>query len=228
MLAAAVLWAAAGPGLGARERVPARPGAGSSVPESRSIILPPPRVEGPMSLETALLARRSLRSFAERELTWAEIGQLLWAAQGETAAGRRTAPSAGALYPLELYVATSQGLHRYEPPSHRLTTLAPEDRRPALRAACLDQPCAGTAPAVFVIAAVHARTAAKYGPRSPATCRSRPATRPRTCCSRRSPWASAGSRSAPSTTPLSARPRPPARARAAVRHPGGQRGRTTS
>jgi SagB-type dehydrogenase family enzyme len=126
--------------------------------------LPTPDLAGQMSLETALAQRRSVREFDARPLTAAEVGQLLWAAQGITGErGYRTAPSAGALYPLEIYLATADGLYHYEAGQHALTVVSRADPRPALREAALDQAPGGQAPAVFVIAAVVERTAAKYG-----------------------------------------------------------------
>lgn len=130
--------------------------------------LPEPRRVGEISLEEVLERRRSVRVFADTPLSAAEIGQLLWAAQGVTGdAGYRTSPSAGALYPLELYVGTSEGLFRYDPVRHALFLHAPGDRRPDMRAAGLHQDAIGDAPAVFVIAAVFERTAVKYGRRAP-------------------------------------------------------------
>ena len=126
--------------------------------------LPAPDTAGEMSLEEALAARRSVREFEARPLTEAELGQLLWAAQGTTdGRGYRTAPSAGALYPLEVYVATADGLFRYEVDRHALAVVRRADLRPALHEAALGQAAVGRAPAVFVIAAVYERTAAKYG-----------------------------------------------------------------
>ena len=126
--------------------------------------LPAPDTAGEMSLEEALAARRSVREFEARALTEAELGQLLWAAQGTTdGRGYRTAPSAGALYPLEVYVATADGLFRYEVDRHALAVVRRADLRPALHEAALGQAAVGRAPAVFVIAAVYERTAAKYG-----------------------------------------------------------------
>jgi SagB-type dehydrogenase family enzyme len=117
-----------------------------------------------MSLEQAFLRRRSIREFTAQPLTAAELSQLCWAAQGITdSSGLRTAPSAGALYPLELYVATRAGLDHYEPNGHRLLRLSEADLRPALSRAAFGQAAVADAPAVFVIAAVAARTAAKYG-----------------------------------------------------------------
>ena len=69
------------------------------------IALPTPKPDGATSVEKALRERRSIRDFKRKPLSIAEVSQLLWAAQGITASGgRRTAPSAGALYPLELYL----------------------------------------------------------------------------------------------------------------------------
>lgn len=132
--------------------------------EAQGIALPPPATRSATSLEEALAARRSVREFAPVPLTRSQLSQLLWAAQGITGpGGQRTAPSAGALYPLELYVATADGLHQYVPDGHRLIRRISHDVRSALRRAALDQEAVGTAPAVFVIAAVQARTEVKYG-----------------------------------------------------------------
>lgn len=126
--------------------------------------LPPPRDRGTMSLEETLDRRRSVREFRRDPLAAAELGQLCWAAQGVTAPeGYRTAPSAGALYPLELYVVTGEGVLHYEPARHRTTLHRSGDVRPALSAAALGQEAVSEAPAVFVVAAVYQRTAAKYG-----------------------------------------------------------------
>ena len=137
-----------------------------SAPTGRgaSEALPSPQLVGALSLEEALQARRSIRSFSTRMLTRTEIGQLLWAAQGVTdAAGHRTAPSAGALYPLELDVVTPDGVARYTPAEHRLTWRTATDIRPALRAAALDQAVVGEAPLIIVVSGVVERTATRYG-----------------------------------------------------------------
>ncbi len=128
------------------------------------IELPAPARAGKLFLEEALARRRSVRDFAPAPLSQRELGQLLWAAQGVTSSdGRRTAPSAGALYPLELYVATAAGFFHYDPAHHRLERRTERDLRPALAQAALDQESVREAPAVFVIAAVYARTSQKYG-----------------------------------------------------------------
>ena len=127
--------------------------------------LPVPRRSSAISLEEALLRRRSVRSFSSLSLTTAEIGQLLWAAQGTTSErGFRTAPSAGALYPLEFYVATADGVFRFDPLGHRLLTVDTVDRRDELCGAALGQDAVLHAPAVFIVTAVYERTERKYGP----------------------------------------------------------------
>lgn len=117
-----------------------------------------------MSLEETLVRRRSIRDFTNTPLSRADIGQLCWAAQGETGrGGLRTAPSAGALYPLELYVVTADGVLHYLPGSHETILHRPGDMRDALQRAALGQEALGEAPVVFVLAAVYQRTAVKYG-----------------------------------------------------------------
>ncbi len=128
--------------------------------------LPAPRTESAESLEEALLERRSVRAFTGQRLTLTELSQLLWAAQGITAEwGGRTAPSAGALYPLEVYVVTQDGLYHYLPEGHRAELLSRTDLRVQLSRAALGEAAVYGAPAVFVITAVYARTTAKYGDR---------------------------------------------------------------
>jgi len=135
--------------------------------EGEIIALPAPRLESDVSLEEALRRRRSVRAYADEPLTLEEIGQLFWAAQGITnERGFRTAPSAGALYPLELYAATDDGIYHYEPRGHRAELRRIEDWRSPLCRAALRQDAVCQAPVVFVVTAVYARTAAKYGERA--------------------------------------------------------------
>ncbi len=136
------------------------------------IRLPPPRYSGLFSLEEILLARRSQRTFGREPLTVDEISQLLWAAQGVTHPNAyRTAPSAGALYPLETYAAVGHavglaaGFYRYDPAAHALERRSGEDLRPAFRRAALDQRAVERAPAVFLFTAVFGRTTGRYGER---------------------------------------------------------------
>ena len=140
---------------------------------NRLIELPDPETQGSVPLETTLRKRRSVRSFKQEPLSLAAVSQLLWAAQGITSRyGFRTAPSAGALYPLELYVAVGNvekletGIYNYTPREHGLILIEKGDRRAALARAALGQSPVSQAPVVFIIAAVPARTAVKYGQRS--------------------------------------------------------------
>lgn len=130
--------------------------------------LPKPAEKGEMSLEQALAQRRSIRSFRPDKLTPQQVAQLCWAAQGisEPEQGLRTSPSAGALYPLELYVVTADGVDQYLPRPHALRRHLAGDVRGKLQDAALRQRCVGQAPATFVIAAVVARTERKYGERA--------------------------------------------------------------
>jgi SagB-type dehydrogenase family enzyme len=131
------------------------------------IEVPRPKKEGGPPLADLLERRRSVRDFAPRELTWSEIGQLLWAAQGITdrTFGLRAAPSAGALYPLEIDAVTASGVFRYKPDGHTLVQREPHDVRPGLARAALDQGSIAAAPCVFAISAVPARTMHRYGHR---------------------------------------------------------------
>lgn len=130
----------------------------------RTITLPKPKLDGNGSLERVLAGRRSVREFAARPLSEGALSQLLWAAQGIThREGYRTAPSAGALYPLEIHLAMAEGLYHYEPRPHRLVMVLEGDPRRRLYEAALEQEAILDAPAVFVISGVYERTARKYG-----------------------------------------------------------------
>ena len=136
------------------------------------ISLPAPRQDSGFSLERALHERRSVREFGKTALTQEEVSQLLWAAQGITSRdGLRTAPSAGALYPLELYLVAGNvqnldpGIYKYASPGHKLKKIMPGDQRRVLAAAALNQDCVANAAAVLVFTAVERRTTRKYGSR---------------------------------------------------------------
>src|SRR5262249_5664284 len=124
---------------------------GSPVP------LPSPATTDTISLEKAI-GKRSMRAFRPDPLPTATIGQLLWAGQGITSPdGKRAAPSAGALYPLELYVVTPKQVMHYLPDGHRAETRAESDLRPGLKDAAVGQATVGAAPAVIGVAAVPSR-----------------------------------------------------------------------
>ena len=138
-----------------------------------SFPLPEPRTDGQQSLEQLLAKRRSVRDFADVSMSLLEVGQLLWAAQGiSDPQGRRTAPSAGALYPLELYLVVGEvnglatGLYQYEPEGHRIVKIASGDRRDVLARAALSQGWLADASALIVFAGVLERTSRKYGTRA--------------------------------------------------------------
>ena len=132
------------------------------------IALPKPQIQGGMSLSQALAERRSIRQFARQDLQREQIAQLCWAGQGIThqERGYRTAPSAGALYPLRLMVATAEGLFAYLPKRHALEQVGTTDIRSALETAALHQECVGSAGAVFVVCGDISITAAKYRARA--------------------------------------------------------------
>jgi SagB-type dehydrogenase family enzyme len=134
--------------------------------------LPPPKPGVAGSVEAALAARRSVRAFRPEPISLAEAGQLLWAAQGITGpGGHRTAPSAGALYPLRLYLAVgsvqglSPGLYRYEPGAHALARISPGDLRSAFAAAA-GQAWVARAPAIVLVTADARRTTGRYRERA--------------------------------------------------------------
>ncbi len=140
--------------------------------ELTMIELPKPALDGPMSVERALHLRRSTRAYKNETLRLAELAQLLWAAQGITdEQGHRTAPSAGATYPLEVFVVANTveglaaGLYHYRPHEHRLELLRTGQLAGPLARASLDQSMLRDAAAVLVFAAVFERTTARYGAR---------------------------------------------------------------
>jgi SagB-type dehydrogenase family enzyme len=121
-----------------------------------------------VALEEAIARRRSVRSFTGAPLTREHLGQLFWAAQGVThSAGLRTAPSAGALYPLELYAATAGEVMHYLPTGHRMEQWTPTQGWQALLDATPSAQAVSSAGTAFVLAADIGRTASKYGGRSP-------------------------------------------------------------
>lgn len=141
----------------------------------RTVSLPTPNEVGDRSVEEAVTARRSRREYGERALSRRELGQLLWAAQGVTdrASGHRAAPSAGALYPLELYVVIGtsgvvdleSGVYRYRPTTHELARGKAGEFQSELRAAALDQRAVEEAAVDIVVCAVDERMTGTYGER---------------------------------------------------------------
>lgn len=135
--------------------------------EGMIIRLPAPKEKGTVSLEEAVKKRRSERNLSGRELTIGQIGQLLWASQGITDRDRnfRSSPSAGATYPLEIYIVKKDGLFHYVPQSHSLERLDDKDLREGLSLACYGQGFIKSAAIDIVICAEFDRTMNYYGDR---------------------------------------------------------------
>ena len=148
---------------------------GNNIWKEDALKLPQPRTEGRISLEKTIKTRRTVRSFTSDPLTLEQFSQLLWAAQGITGdrGRKRTAPSAGALYPMDIYtvVGTSGieglkgGVYHYEPPDHALSLVSTGDLRDLLARAALSQMWMASAPLNLVITAEYDRAAIKYGKR---------------------------------------------------------------
>lgn len=144
-------------------------------PSQGGFTLPQPSYSGEMSVERAIKGRRTVRSFRPDSLSIVQLSQLLWAAQGVTDSrrGLRSAPSAGAIYPLDIYAvvgkggveALGSGVYRYRAVNHSLEVVLKEDRRKEVAHAALTQMWVATAPVVFVITAQYDRITSKYGER---------------------------------------------------------------
>jgi SagB-type dehydrogenase family enzyme len=137
-----------------------------------TVRLPAPRHSGGSPLVEALAKRRSIRDFTEKRLSMDQLAELCWAALGITDKARalRTAPSAGVVYPMRLFVADADGMYEYLAEDHSLQHYQHGDQRPELQAAALDQRCVGAAPACFVIAFDDALMQVEYGSRATRYC----------------------------------------------------------
>ena len=141
----------------------------------QQIRLPPPSQRGKIPLEEAIIKRRSIRNFTQELVSQSQLSQILWAAQGITDPSfeYRAVPSAGATYPLEIFVAGGKssiegiddGLYHYEVNGHLLTLHHKGDIRFELARAALDQEFIYEAPVDIIICALYERTLARYGPR---------------------------------------------------------------
>lgn len=144
----------------------------NSMESTKTMDLPSPADKSDLSIEEALFKRRSIRKFKDETLIVAEMSQLLWSAQGITDnRGFRTAPSAGALYPLEIYVVSDKieglpaGVYKYMPSRHELQMISEGNKLAELADAALMQTWVENSSAVIIIAAVYERTTVKYGKR---------------------------------------------------------------
>jgi SagB-type dehydrogenase family enzyme len=141
--------------------------------KTKYIDLPQPDLKGIVSLEEALQARKSTRNFAEGAISWNQLSQLLWSAQGLIREEfYRTAPSAGALYPLEVYIAVEKvtdltpGLYRYIPKGHRLKLERSGSILSLIAKNAHRQETITDCAVAFIITGVVERTAKKYGDRA--------------------------------------------------------------
>lgn len=138
-----------------------------------AIELPEPGTESEVSLERTIANRRSRRVFTDETLSLNDVGQILWAAQGITEHDRnfRASPSAGATFPLEVFIAIGEnsieglepGVYQYKTSGHSLSQVSTKDVRNDLAAAALGQGFVADAPVVYIVTADYARTAGRYG-----------------------------------------------------------------
>ncbi|MEA3560691.1 MAG: SagB/ThcOx family dehydrogenase [Candidatus Omnitrophota bacterium] len=140
--------------------------------EKDVIKLPVVKPIGKMSIEQAISNRRSRRKFKDKPLKQRDLSHILWAAQGITAeSGFRVTPSAGATFPLTLYVVIGRvddilpGVYRYRPEGHCLKAMSDKDLRSKLALRALGQDMIAKAPVSIVIAADYKRTTDRYGKR---------------------------------------------------------------
>ncbi len=140
-----------------------------------SISLPKPSSDGKVSVEKAIMERRTIRDFQDRSLSLIFLSQLLWAGQGITdpKGGKRAAPSGGALYPLDIYCVIGEkgvegiesGVYHYSPEEHSILPISKGDRRKEIASASLGQTWMVRAPVLFIITAGYRRITGKYGER---------------------------------------------------------------
>lgn len=146
-----------------------------AIKNEETVSLPPPKTSSQVSLEETISKRRSRRNFTDQSLTLKQISQILWVAQGITnkEKGFRSAPSAGALYPLEIYLVVAEngvrdlavGVYHFNPQEFNLKRLLVDDLCQDLAAAALGQTAISQAPVNLVIVAIYERTTQKYGDR---------------------------------------------------------------
>jgi len=131
------------------------------------VVLPKPNQDGAIAVERAIALRRSVRAFAPEALPLSAVSQAFRARDT-----LRAVASAGALYPLEVYLVAGNvsgvpaGVYRYEPRRHRLVLESAGDARAGVAEAALGQGWVAEAPAILALAAVYERTARKYGERA--------------------------------------------------------------
>lgn len=143
--------------------------------DQKVILLPEPKLKGEMSLEETILKRRSRRDYQDKSLNLEQVSQILWAGQGITneETGFRSAPSAGALYPLDIYLVVGEkgveglvaGVYHFVPSGHKIEKMLSGDLRERIMRASLAQSFIAQAPIVLIITGEYERTTKKYGER---------------------------------------------------------------
>ena len=147
-----------------------------SYPSSKTIQLPNVLPEATMGFAEVLRRRKSIRAFSNQPLSLDDLGFLLWASTGiqrvEQGYEFRTAPSAGALYPIETYIAANNiedmdsGIYHYNIKNHLLEEIKTGNFGDAIAHAALDQQICATASAVFIWTAIFERSKWKYKQRA--------------------------------------------------------------
>ena len=135
--------------------------------EMKTINLPQPKLKGAVSVEEAIQKRRSVRGYASKDISLEDVSQLLWACQGITEPKRalRAVPSAGALYPLEIYIAKKDGVFHYIPKGHKLEVLSDKNVKAEIAEASLGQSYVEEAAVDIIICALYDRITSRYGER---------------------------------------------------------------
>jgi SagB-type dehydrogenase family enzyme len=162
--------------IGGTMRWSERPKPYKTYPDNVKVVLPSFEPGRPMTLEEALNERKSVRAFRPRPISMGQLGYLLWASTGVQRAEHgcefRTAPSAGALYPIETYIVANEvrdldpGVYHYGIKDHGLEQVRAGDQRQRIAAAALGQGMCAAASAVFVWTAIFDRSKWKYGQRA--------------------------------------------------------------
>lgn len=143
--------------------------------KERQMNLPGPVLKGDVSVEQAIKHRRTIRSYRSKPLSPEQFSQILWAAQGvtEDRGYKRSAPSGGALYPLDIYAVVGEngvkalgaGIYHYDPVKHAALLITKGDFREDVARTALSQMWMAGAPLNLVITSEYRRITSKYGAR---------------------------------------------------------------
>jgi SagB-type dehydrogenase family enzyme len=146
---------------------------GTALPDEvgRPVALPDPDTSGGPAMHQVMATRHSERHYTEESITLQELSQLLWAAQGVThGKGYRTVPSAGAKFPIEIYVIADRvegldpGLYHYRVGEHRLGMVRSLANSVELQQSMPYQGSIGRAAVNLILLGVVWRVEEKYGP----------------------------------------------------------------